>query len=161
MKLWDMNMRLSDEIGMYLTVLEMGTLTIVMCYVLYLAFKKRVYFFMKGLIILCIIADVGTGLLSIGLALETDPVYHEDHQVFVARTIGWDTLLFNWPTNLLHWFFGFKYWVISIEVPLALSGKIQNQQKRERFYMILNIFMIVLNTLPCFWVSVARYKLSI
>jgi len=72
-KIYDANMRESDEVGMYLTVVEMTALTIIMVWVLYFAFKKKLYSFMKILILFCILADIGTGLLSVGLALETDP----------------------------------------------------------------------------------------
>jgi hypothetical protein len=75
--LWDTNMRTCDEIGMYITVTEMLLLTVVMTYFLYYAFKRKIYNFMKLLIFLCLIADVGTALLSIGLALETDPIFHQ------------------------------------------------------------------------------------
>lgn len=68
----DTNMRTCDEIGMYLTVTEMVGLTVMMSYFLYYAFKRKIYNFMKLLIFLCLIADIGTALLSIGLALETD-----------------------------------------------------------------------------------------
>jgi hypothetical protein len=68
----DTNMRTCDEIGMYLTVTEMVGLTAMMSYFLYYAFKRKIYNFMKLLIFLCLIADIGTALLSIGLALETD-----------------------------------------------------------------------------------------
>lgn len=159
--LWDSNMRTSDEIGMYITVVEMTGLTVVMCMVMHYAFKKNMYSFMKWLIFLCLIADIGTALLSIGLALETDPVFHAEHEYFVARLIGWDTLLFNLPTNLLHWLFAFKYWVISVEVPLALTGQIKKKANRERLYFIFNIFMILVNVAFCIWVSIERYRLSI
>jgi hypothetical protein len=119
-KIYDANMHGTDEVGMYITVIEMTVLTIIMIWVLYFAFKKKLYSFMKILILLCILADIGTGMLSVGLALETDPIYHKNHESFVAQLIGWNTFWFNWPTNLLHWMFGFKYWVISVEVPLAL-----------------------------------------
>jgi hypothetical protein len=156
-KIYDANMRGTDEVGMYLTVVEMTALTIIMIWVLYFAFKKKLYSFMKILILLCILADIGTGMLSVGLALETDPIYHKSHESFVAHLIGWNTFWFNWPTNLLHWMFGFKYWVISVEVPLVLGGKIENQRSREMWYMTLNVFMIVVNTFFCVWVSLARY----
>jgi len=57
--------------------------------------------------------------------------------------------------------FGFKYWVISVEVPLILGGKIENQRSREMWYTALNFFMIAVNTFFCVWVSFARYKLSV
>jgi len=160
--IWDTNMRTCDEIGMYLTVTEMLGLSVIMSYYLYYAFNRKIYNFMKLLIFLCLIADIGTAFLSIGLALETDPVYHKNHEVFVARLIGFDTLLFNLPTNLLHWVFAFKYWVISIEVPIALSSQAIKQQKtKENLYMALNLFMIAVNSFFCIWVSIERYKLSI
>jgi hypothetical protein len=159
--LWDKNMRTSDEIGMYMTVIEMSILSVVMCWVLHYAFKHKMYAFMKWLILLCLIADVGTAFLSVGLALETDPTYHADNEIFVARLIGWNTLLFNLPTNLLHWLFAFKYWVISVEVPLVLTNQIQKKASRERLYFAFNLFMIALNVGFCIWVSIERYQLSI
>jgi hypothetical protein len=40
-KIYDANMRATDEVGMYLTVVEMTALTIIMIWVLYFAFKKN------------------------------------------------------------------------------------------------------------------------
>ena len=154
-------MRLCDEIGMYVTVVEMSTLSIVMIVVLVWAFKRKLYNFMKILLVLCILADLGTGLLSIGLALETDKTFHVNHVQPLATLIGWNTFLFNCPTNLLHWMFGYKYWVISVEVPLALSGEIRTKRSREHCYMALNITMIMINVTFCVWVSFARYHLSV
>jgi hypothetical protein len=65
------------------------------------------------------------------------------------------------PTNLLHWLFAFKYWVISVEVPLALTGQIKKKASRERLYFIFNILMILVNVAFCIWVSIERYRLSI
>ena len=76
MKWYDENMRLSDEIGMYITVSEMVCLTIFMVGLLVYAIKKKLYAFMKVLIILCIFANIGTALISVGVALETDNTYH-------------------------------------------------------------------------------------
>lgn len=160
--LWDSNMRTCDEIGMYFTVIEMVVLSIGLAFVLRWAFKKDIYNFMKLLIFLCLIADIGTAFLSIGLALETDYEFHKNNKLFVANLIGWDTLVFNTPTNLMHWLFAYKYWVISIEVPNALSKEtIMRQNVRERLYLGLNIFMISINVFFCIWVSTARYQLSV
>ena len=161
--IWDSNMRTCDEIGMYLSDLEMAALTVFICFALYYAFKRKIYDFMKLLIILCLIADIGTAFLATGLALETDSIYHEDHKYFVARMIGWNTLIFNLPTNLMHWLFAFKYWVISVEVPRVLAGEVSkdDQKKRERIYLTFNIFMCLVNVVFCVWISIARYQLSI
>ena len=79
----------------------------------------------------------------------------------LATLIGWNTFLFNFPTNLLHWLFGYKYWVISVEVPLALSGEIKDRRSREHFYTALNVIMILINFVFCVWVSIKRYDLSV
>lgn len=162
-KLYDKNMRFSDEFGAYLTVVEMTTLTVAMTCVLVWSFKKKVYNFMKVLIFLCIIANIGTAMLSVGLALETDSTFHINHTEPLAHLIGWNTFFFNAPTNVMHWLFGYKYWVISVEVPRALSGenKIGDSRWRERFYVILNVTMITVNLVFCVWVSFARYWLSV
>ena len=37
--------------------------------------------------------------------------------------IGLSIFLFYFVSNLIYWLFGFKYWVISIEIPQLISNQ--------------------------------------
>jgi hypothetical protein len=75
------------------------------------------------------------------------------------------------PSNIMYWLFGWKYWVISLEVPALVNE--QNEQideekpveRKERFwterrYKVLNWIGIAVNTGFCFWVAYTRYLKS-
>ena len=115
-------MRRIDTVGMWISVVEMSLLIIVITGVIVHVCRKRAYSFVIVLLVLCLLTNIGTATLATGLALETDPDFHERHSVGLAQLIGCTTFFFNFPTNLLHWTFGWKYYVISIEVPKALRG---------------------------------------
>ncbi len=62
---------------------------------------------------------------------------------------------FFFTSNLMYWMFGFKYWVISIEVPrLIAASKEGNEAKHksicsEARYEALNLIGIIINMAVC------------
>jgi hypothetical protein len=47
--------------------------------------------------------------------------WHETHQWGSAILIAVGLFMFYWPSNLMYWLFGFKYWVIAIEIPALVN----------------------------------------
>ena len=86
--------------------------------------------------------------------------------------IGFSIFIFYFVSNLMYWLFGFKYWVISIEIPQLISNQeaeLFNSNKEivrsERFcsetkYNLLNAIGILLNLFFCVWVAIKRAQLS-
>ena len=62
--------------------------------------------------------------------------------------------MFYFTSNLMYWLFGFKYWVISIEIPNMIEAAKEDgkQQKRicsETRYKVLNWLGILVNFAVC------------
>ena len=86
--------------------------------------------------------------------------------------IGFSIFIFYFVSNLMYWLFGFKYWVISIEIPQLISNQeaeLFNSNKEivrsERFcsetkYNLLNAIGIFINLFFCVLVAIKRAKLS-
>jgi hypothetical protein len=43
--------------------------------------------------------------------------FNNEYPVFVAIMIGVTNFLFYFCMNLAHWIYGFKYWIVSREMP--------------------------------------------
>ena len=117
----------SDEQNDYLSKLAFSTmiistaymlsLTVVLCLTMYRVCQSETSFrFLVRMIVLLLITDTTTVLLTIGLWLETTG-YHAMYAYQLAWVIGLTTFTFNWGQNLMNWFFAFKYWIIAYEVP--------------------------------------------
>ena len=53
--------------------------------------------------------------------------------------------------NSVHWLFGFKYWVISKEMPKVVEGNQKNYKKNEKCYKIINIIGLIVNLTMSAW----------
>lgn len=63
--------------------------------------------------------------------------------------------------NVLYWLFGFKYWVISIEVPKIISEDSEGTRKKKRFwtekrYKLFALIGVVLNVVICLGPGIMR-----
>lgn len=70
--------------------------------------------------------------------------------------------LFYFLSNLIYWLFGFKYWVISIEVPRSIAAKKKWRDEKDKSicteagYEILNWLGIIINLIFCLWLGWKR-----
>lgn len=82
----------------------------------------------------------------------------------LALEVGTTNFLFYAASNLAHWAFGFKYWVISRETPKALrlgpSLIRQDLEQAETFYRRLNFAGIFINVLFCLTAGILRGMIS-
>jgi hypothetical protein len=103
---------------------------------------------------------VSTAFLSIGLGLENTKI-HQEYPINLAWEVGSTTLFFNAGSNIAHWIFGFKYWVISKEIPNAIRATNPIDLKSsENRYRIFSYIGIAINLAFCIWVAVKRGQLS-
>lgn len=75
--------------------------------------------------------------------------------------------LFYFTSNLMYWLFGFKYWVISIEVPHLIEAQKEGSdgQPRKRIctekrYEVVNWIGILVNFIACAWLAWKRGVVS-
>ena len=74
--------------------------------------------------------------------------------------------LFYFTSNLIYWIFGFKYWVISIEVPRLIAESKEGPQSNhksictEARYKALNWIGILINLGFCLAVAWLRGKVE-
>jgi hypothetical protein len=148
------------KVEMILTVCEMSLITIFLSLVLFIACRDFRFRFILTLCILLLTTDVATALLAIGLGLENTNI-HKERPIDLAWEVGSTTLFFNAGSNIAHWIFGFKYWVISREIPNALKATNPNDLKsNENRYKVLNLLGIAGNLAFCIWVAIKRGQLS-
>jgi hypothetical protein len=84
-------------------------------------FQKSKYAWVKFMYVLCVLQNYVTLYLSFGDYFE-ESNKHEQEPTVVAWTISSAVFLFFFFTIIIYWLFGFKYWVIAIEVPRFLKG---------------------------------------
>jgi hypothetical protein len=100
--------------------------------------------------------------------MEVQP-WHYTHQWGSAMFVGISIILFYLPSNILYWLFGWKYWVISLEVPALVNEQSEDidptkpVERKERFwtekkYNMLNWFGILVNVGFCVWLGWVRGK---
>jgi amino acid permease len=62
--------------------------------------------------------------------------------------------------NLIYWLYGFKYWVISIEVPGAYTKR-DRCKLPETSYKLISWTGVIVNFALCFAIAYQRYYLSL
>ena len=68
--------------------------------------------------------------------------------------------LFFFFTVIIYWFFGFKYWIISIEIPRFLNEEYDHKTLSETKYTLINIVAITVIVATCFTAVYFRWLLS-
>jgi len=107
--------------------------------------------------VLCIMQNFVTLFLSCGDYYEQSR-YHTTHTDLVAWTISSAVFLFFFFTIIIYWLFGFKYWIISIEVPKFLNGYVPKSP--EARYETINFLAIAFLTISCGITAYFRFQLS-
>ena len=70
---------------------------------------------------LCVVQNFVTLFLSMSDYLEESEIYQKK-TTLVAWLVAIAVFLWFFMSIMIYWLFGFKYWVISIEVPRYLNG---------------------------------------
>ena len=73
--------------------------------------------------------------------------------------IGMMSFIYNYGSNLMHWLFSFKYWVIAKEVPKLFDSKQINFN--EGSYRVIQSLGCIINLLPCGLIAFYRAKLTV
>jgi len=85
-------------------------------------FKKSKFRWVKMMFTLCVLQNVFTLYLGFGDFYEQSK-HSETNTIAMSFIVSSACFFFFMTTILLYWLFGFKYWVISIEVPRFLKGE--------------------------------------
>ena len=121
--------------------------------------KHSTFRWVQFMLFICIVQNLNTCWLVILSYLEAT-TFHKDHEDAQSIMYAICIFLFYFTSNLMYWMFGFKYWVISIEVPRLIVAS-KNSSKRnhksicsEARYEALNWVGILINlgvSLCCGW----------
>ena len=84
--------------------------------------SSKSFKFLVMLISLLIVSDIAVMVLSVAFYYEKTE-YLNDHALEMSIIIGVGTFFFNMGTNTMHWLFGYKYWIISREVPKLFDDR--------------------------------------
>jgi hypothetical protein len=158
----------SDYWMLYVTLLFEGIVTAYAIYSFVYVYRNSKFKWVQFMLFLCVLENPATMLWATSMYLEVTP-WHETHQWAEAFFIGATVFLFYVPSNVMYWLFGWKYWVIAIEVPALVNeqseeidpNKPVERKKRfwtERRYNILNWFGILVNFGFCAWLAWVRGK---
>lgn len=155
-----------DYTALYWSVTICGLTTIISVYAFIYVLLKSGLRWVQFMLFLCVIQNADTTVLAVALFLEISP-WQQAHREELMYMIGISIFLFFFVSNLMYWLFGFKYWVISIEIPQLITqqeAEITNDkedQRKKRFcseakYNALNAFGILVNLFFCAWVGWKR-----
>jgi len=68
--------------------------------------------------------------------MEAQKNYHIQHIDSIALGVGTSIFFYFYMNNLIYWLYGFKFWIISIEVPEAYN-------KRDRCKLSKNCYKLI------------------
>jgi hypothetical protein len=147
-----------DTLVMYYTTTVSFIMAVIAIGFLINSIKKTHFRWVQVIFFISVVQDLSTSALMIGVWMESDPVYRDSHAQLVALLVSISLFFFYFTNNLIYWLYGFKYWVMSIEVP---GGYKKNKGfLSERAYNLISWFGILLNFALILVVSYQRYFLS-
>ena len=106
------------------------------------------------MLFLCVIQNLNTIWIAVLDYLDATH-YHKNHAEAQAIMDTICIFFFFGTSNLMYWLFGFKYWVISIEVPRLISASKEGNEAghksicSETRYEALNWVGIIINMAVC------------
>jgi hypothetical protein len=121
-------------------------------------FKHSAFSWVRMMFILCILQNVSTLYLSFGDYFE-ESYYSVTNTEAVAWVISTACFFFFFVTILIYWLFGFKYWIISREVPRFLEGS-SGMAVSEQKYRNINLIVISVFALVCGYACYIRGTVS-
>lgn len=120
--------------------------------------RKTEFSWVRKMFMLNVLLTVISMQMAFGDWLE-ESEWNFTHTVFTALNISVGCFLFFFLTILIYWLFGFKYWVISIEVPRFINGS-SKMQLTERKYKLINYGFIALFGSVCLAACTLRYLVA-
>ena len=159
-----------DYTALYWSVTVCGLMTVYSIYAFIYVLLKSSFRWVKFMLFLCVVQNANTVLLAVAVFLEIT-AWHQAHRDELMFIMGGSIFLFYFVSNLMYWLFGFKYWVISIEIPQLISQQQAELNpdkeivRKERFcteakYNALNAVGILVNFAFCAWVGWKRAELD-
>ena len=109
----------SDVIAFYYTVVLCGAMTIYSAYFYAWALLKTTFQWVKLMMLLCVAQSASDVLFVTSFYLETLH-WHDTHVEGEKYFVMVSVFLMYFMQNVSYWLFGFKYWVVSIEMSQLL-----------------------------------------
>jgi hypothetical protein len=109
-----------DYTALYWSVAICALMTVISVYAFIYVLLKSSFKWVQFMLFLCVIQNANTVVLAVAVFLEICP-WHQAHRDELMIIMGVSIFLFYFVSNLMYWLFGFKYWVISIEIPQLIT----------------------------------------
>ena len=138
----------------------MGLMTVYSSYWLIWSLRKTNLRWVQVMFLLCTIQNLNSFWIQC-LSYATITKFHANHQYAQWIMFSIAVFLFYFTSNLMYWLFGYKYWVIAIEVPRLIAageeGKLNHKSIcSEARYEALNWVGILVNLFFCLWTGWKR-----
>ena len=105
-----------DKIDLWISIPMMTGMIIFSMYWFIFLMKHSTFRSVQFMLFLCVIQNFNSLWLAC-LYYTSETNFHKEHQNGQWLMYSVSIFLFYFLSNLIYWLFGFKYWVISIEVP--------------------------------------------
>ena len=150
-----------DKVSLWVTLPMMAIMTVYSTYWLIQVLKNSTFRWVQFMLFLCVVQNLNSFWEGVLYYTEVSP-WHASHPRAQSIMYSITVFLFYFLSNLIYWLFGFKYWVISIEVPKAFnkSEKSSNLRISQNTYNIVKWAGIGFNFVLCFFVAFYRSKES-
>ena len=109
-----------DKVCLYVTLPMMAIMTAYSTYWLIYVLKNSTFRWVQFMLFLCVLQNLNSFWEGILYYTEAGK-WHTNHPRAQAIMYSISVFLFYFISNLIYWLFGFKYWVISIEVPKSID----------------------------------------
>ena len=106
------------------------------------------------MLFLCVFQNLNSFWEGVLYYTEVTP-WHASHTRAQSIMYSITVFLFYFLSNLIYWLFGYKYWVISIEVPRSIAATKKWSEEKDKSicsetgYEILNWVGIIINLIFC------------
>ena len=122
--------------------------------------KNSQFEWVRFMFLLCIGQDIVTFYLYFVLLKAESPGCIDGHPEAISIQVGIFVGLYFLFNNLIYWFYGFKYWVIAIEVPGVYNKDESRCKLSKSTYNFINYTVVALNILVCSWLVYERGALA-
>ena len=112
----------------------------------------------KGMFVLCVLQNIASLYFSVARFYE---IREAANHPYAASWIVSTAIFFYFVTSiLLYWLFGFKYWVISIEVSRFINERTESSNNVESAYSSINKVVISSTVVICLITACLRFKIT-
>jgi hypothetical protein len=163
----------SSKFTYYYALVMCGLMSVYSLWAFVYVMVKTKFKWVQFMIGICLLQNLNTIYLMKVQSFERT-AWHKEHRPLEFVFIFVGIFFFYFTSNLMYWLFGFKYWVMAIEVPLLIENQQEQQRdldetreivhiKRfwtERRYNVLNWIGTAINLLICLYVGYRRAYVS-